>query len=150
MLKHLNKIVNYNYLYLINLSNTDKVTTTNSINTNDDLHDFFNFRFNKKNLKYNFNHPLSSNLNLIINDKFNIFYLNLSNTMSEFSYKYNSFYKNLFITEVGKHLPPYLNIKRFLYTWSNAHKLLYNLFFSQAKFLSFASKVFLKESQSFN
>lgn len=109
-----------------------------------------NFRINDETPMFRQSSFLGSHVASLDTTNFVNFYLTTAVTLSEFSYKNNAFYRNSFIAEISKSLPPFVDIKRFILTWRVAHKFLFNLFLSQAKVWAFASKVLMFEVQSFN
>jgi hypothetical protein len=76
--------------------------------------------------------------------------MTLANTLSESLFRVHAYHRDFFTTEVGKHFPPYVNILRYLTHWRSTHLFLYNMFFYQARFLTFASMVFNKEINAMN
>jgi hypothetical protein len=97
-----------------------------------------------------FKSPVSTTIHRVNIYKYTSAYMTLANTLSESLFRVHAYHKNFFTAEVGKHFPPYINIARYLTHWRSTHLFLYNMFFYQARFLTFASMVFNTEVNSMN
>nr|QCU82637.1 ribosomal protein S2 [Pseudourostyla cristata] len=80
--------------------------------------------------------------------KFFNFFFSFSTHFFNKNYVFNSNYKLLYTYQINKHI--YVNANKHFIYWMNAFLFIYNIFYYNINFLMFSSKIFKKETLSFN